>query len=42
MKKILFTWVVGAVLITGATSCSGFLEEYSQDLAKVESWSVVG
>lgn len=38
MKKILFTWVVGAVLITGATSCSGFLEEYSQDLAKVESW----
>ena len=38
MKKILFTWVVGAVLITGATSCSDFLEEYSQDLAKVESW----
>lgn len=34
----MFTWVVGAVLITGATSCSGFLEEYSQDLAKVESW----
>lgn len=28
-----------SVLAMTATSCSDFLEEYSQDLAKVESWS---
>lgn len=38
------TKYIKAIALTGflavtATSCSDFLEEYSQDLAKVESWS---
>ncbi len=30
--------VVSVVFVAGLTSCSDFLKEYSQDLAKVESW----
>lgn len=38
-KKILNTFVITSVMAISGTSCSDFLEEYSQDLAKVESWN---
>lgn len=31
-------WLVGATACLGVSSCDSFLKEYSQDLAKVESW----
>lgn len=38
MKKKLNILIFAAVAIFGLSSCSDFLEEYSQDLAKVDSW----
>lgn len=37
--KYLRTIAFAGILVVTATSCSDFLKEYSQDLAKVESWS---
>lgn len=36
-KKIIYL-ATAATMVAGLTSCSDFLKEYSQDLAKVESW----
>ncbi|MDE6449715.1 MAG: hypothetical protein K2L41_06500, partial [Muribaculaceae bacterium] len=37
--KSIYSLAVTSVMALTATSCSDFLEEYSQDLAKVESWN---
>lgn len=38
-KKTIYTLLAGAAMAGTTTGCSDFLEEHSQDLAKVESWS---
>lgn len=37
--KSIYPLAVTAIMALTATSCSDFLEEYSQDLSKVESWN---
>ncbi len=37
--KLIYTGLIASVFMVAASSCSDFLEEYSQDLAKVEGWS---
>lgn len=39
IRKIFKALVITSVMAATGTSCSDFLEEYSQDLAKVESWN---
>lgn len=39
ITKYLHTFLLASALAVTASSCSDFLEEYSQDLSKVESWS---
>lgn len=38
VNKYILSLAVGAFAAVGMSSCSDFLQEYSQDLAKVESW----
>jgi len=38
INKSIIYFATAAISMVGLTSCSDFLEEYSQDLAKVESW----
>ncbi len=38
VNKYILSLAVGAFATVGMSACSDFLQEYSQDLAKVESW----
>lgn len=38
IKKSIIYFATAAATAVGLTSCSDFLQEYSQDLAKVEGW----
>lgn len=39
IKHYIYPLALSAFFAAGTTSCSDFLKEYSQDLAKVESWT---
>lgn len=39
IKHYIYPLAISALFAVGTTSCSDFLKEYSQDLAKVESWT---